>query len=118
MAERKNGLAALPAGLLRPTTQPEPEIAVDPGDTESRSSPTFDADEGRGEGAEPRTPAKPRRKRAPVTTGPAKGRKIHLPDDIHDRLWLLARQRRTTVSAVATEVLDRNLPRYKVEREG
>jgi hypothetical protein len=101
--------------LLRPTTQPEPETS--PGEPGEPPAVEEIEDQGRGEGAEPRAP-KPRRKRAPVTTGPAKGRKIHLPDDIHDRLWLLARQRRTTVSAVATEVLDRNLPRFRVEREG
>jgi hypothetical protein len=61
---------------------------------------------------------KPRKKRTPVKAGPTKGRKIHLPDDIHDRLWQLAHQRRTTVSAVAAEILDRNLPRFRVEREG
>ena len=26
--------------------------------------------------------------------GPLKGRKISLPDEVHDRLWLLARQRK------------------------
>ncbi|MBV8315511.1 MAG: hypothetical protein JOZ53_11290, partial [Planctomycetaceae bacterium] len=45
-------------------------------------------------------------------------RKLSLPADVHDRLWLYARQKRTTVSAVATEILDRNLPRFRVEREG
>jgi hypothetical protein len=30
---------------------------------------------------------------------------------------LLARQRRTTVSAVAIEILDKNPPRWRVERE-
>ena len=33
-----------------------------------------------------------------------------------DRLWMLARQRKTTVSAVANDLLDKNLPRWKVER--
>ena len=46
------------------------------------------------------------------------GLKLTLPDDFHDRLWLLARQRKTSVSAVATEILDRNLPRFTVSREG
>src|SRR5689334_4612427 len=89
MAERKSGLAALPAGLLRPTTQPEPE-------PESAEPPVVDEAEGQGGGtaAESRSP-KPRKRRAAITSGPSKGRKLHLPDDIHDRLWLLARQRRT-----------------------
>lgn len=60
---------------------------------------------------------KARKKRVPVG-GESRGRKLHLPDAIHDRLWLLARQRRTTVSAVAADLLDKNLPRFKVEREG
>jgi hypothetical protein len=37
---------------------------------------------------------------------------------VHDRLWLLARQKRKSVSAVAAEILDRNLPRFTVQREG
>ena len=30
--------------------------------------------------------------------GPLKGRKISLPDEVHDRLWLLARQRKQTIN--------------------
>jgi len=102
---------------LRPTTRPElepetPELADETG-------PAEDVDaQGRGDAAAESRAVKPRRKRAPVSSGPAKGRKLHLPDDIHDRLWLLARQRRTTVSAVAAELLDKVLPRWRVEREG
>jgi hypothetical protein len=47
-----------------------------------------------------------------------KGRKLHLPDDVHDRLQLLAFQKRSTISAVAAEILDRNLPRFRLDREG
>jgi hypothetical protein len=72
--------------------------------------------EGRGGGPESRTP-RARRKRPPVPTA-TKGRKLHLPDEIHDRLWMLARQRRSTVSAVATELLDKALPRWTITREG
>jgi hypothetical protein len=98
--------------LLRSTTPPEtipPESVEDQG--RAGESARVDA-------AESRTPApKSRRKRTPVG-GETKGRKLSLPDDVHDRLWLLARQRRTTVSAVAADILDRALPRFKVEREG
>ncbi len=67
---------------------------------------------------EPKETGRARRKRPPVSTKTT-GRKLHLPDDVHDRLWQLARQRRrTTVSIVATEILDRNLPRFTVSREG
>jgi hypothetical protein len=116
--ERKTGLGSLPAGLMRPTTPPEPAITPE--------APEADpAGEGRGvdrraaeamSAAASSTP-RPRRKRPAVSTKTT-GRKLHLPDDVHDRLWLLARQRRTTVSTVAAEILDRNLPRFKVEREG
>jgi hypothetical protein len=108
MAERKTGLAPLPTGLLRPTTPPEP--------AELTEEPT--AEEGRGDAAAESRPARARRKRPPVNGEKTRGRKLHLPDEIHDRLWLLARQKRTTVSAVATELLDKNLPRWRVEREG
>jgi hypothetical protein len=47
----------------------------------------------------------------------AGGRKLILPDPLHDRLWLLARQRRQSVSQVAAEILDRALPRFTVTRE-
>ncbi|HMB04233.1 MAG TPA: hypothetical protein VKP69_10910 [Isosphaeraceae bacterium] len=53
-----------------------------------------------------------------ATTVPARGCRISLPDEVHDRLWLLTRQRRTTASTVATEILDKNLPRWRVECEG
>ena len=106
----------MPTGLLRPTTRPESE----PADQVEEPATADDVEsQGRGDGAtEARAAVKTRKKRAPISAGPAKGRKLHLPDDIHDRLWLLARQRRTTVSAVAVEILDKNLPRWRVEREG
>jgi hypothetical protein len=116
--ERKTGLGSLPTGLMRPTTPPEPAIPPEP----PEAGP---ADEGRG--VDPRAAeavsaagvsAPKGRRRRPAVSSKTTGRKLHLPDDVHDRLWLLARQRRTTVSTVAAEILDRNLPRFKVEREG
>jgi len=117
--ERKTGLGSLPTGLLRPTTPPEPAFTLEPsGGLEDDGSGDQGEGQGRGENsAESRAPARARRKRAPVSTKTT-GRKLHLPDDIHDRLWLLARQRRQTVSAVAAELLDRALPRFSVTREG
>ena len=102
-SERKTGLGALPAGLLRPTTPletipPEPAAGVE-------------------EPAGSKPSGKARRKR-PAVASKATGRKLVLPDDVHDRLWLLARQRRQSVSAVAAEILDRNLPRFQITREG
>lgn len=47
-----------------------------------------------------------------------KGRKLSLPDSVFDRLQLTAIQRRKTFSTIATEILDRNQPRLRIEREG
>lgn len=102
---------------MRPTTPPEPTIPPEP-DADPGADDQVEAREGRGDGpAESKSPAKSRRKR-PTVASKTTGRKLILPDDVHDRLWLLARQRRQTVSAVAAEILDRNLPRFQVTREG
>jgi hypothetical protein len=110
-SERKGGLGTLPAGLLRPTTTP-PDAEAGPSSDVGEPA----GSQGGGASAEPKP--RTRTRRPPVTTEATKGRKLHLPDDVHDRLWQLARQRRKTVSAVAAEILDRNLPRFRVEREG
>lgn len=62
----------------------------------------------------------PRARRVKKTYSAAetKGRKLYLPDEIHDRLRLLAFTRREKVSTIAAEILDRNLPRLRIEREG
>ena len=120
-SERKTGLGSLPAGLLQPTTPPDRHtIPAEPEATAAAGDEGVDQAEARAGGpqAEGKAPLpRTRKKRAPVSTE-TKGRKLHLPDDVHDRLWLLARQRRTSVSTVAAEILDRNLPRYRIEREG
>ena len=87
---------------MQPTTDAEPVDAVDESRGDSHS-------------AESR-PAKARRKRVPVG-GETRGRKLSLPDAVYDRLQLLAIQRRATVSAIAAEILDRNLPRLRIERD-
>jgi hypothetical protein len=61
-----------------------------------------------------RKPAGPARKIGAATTG----RTIHLPEDIHDRLSLLARKQGMTVALLALDILDRALPRFKGVQEG
>jgi hypothetical protein len=51
-------------------------------------------------------------------TGKTKARNLRLTEDVHDRLWLLARQRKQTISAVANDLLDRDLPRWELKRQG
>jgi hypothetical protein len=46
------------------------------------------------------------------------GRRLDLSDDVHSRLKMLAYQRGRKISEVAQEVLDKNLPRYDVNRIG
>ncbi len=41
--------------------------------------------------------------------GEIRGRKFGLPDDVHDRLWQFAREKKITISAVAAGILDKNL---------
>jgi hypothetical protein len=43
-----------------------------------------------------------------------KGRKLTLPDGVFDRLVFTAIKRGSTASAVAAEILDRNLPRLRI----
>jgi hypothetical protein len=51
---------------------------------------------------------------APAASDKGKGRKLTLPDSIFERLVLTAIERGSTASAVAAEILDRNLPRLRI----
>jgi hypothetical protein len=77
------------------------------------------ADEMQGRGAAPAESrnGRPARRRRPAPEGETKGRKLSLPDSVYDRLQLLAIRRRATVSAIATEILDRNLPKLRIEQD-
>jgi hypothetical protein len=91
--------------LLRPTVH-EPagdELADAAADPESRGGT---AEEGK---AAPKA-----RKRRTAPTGKTRGFKIHLTEEIHDRLWLTARKRRMSVSAVAMLALDGYLPKLEI----
>jgi hypothetical protein len=94
--------------LLRPTAAAEAPESAAPDDA---------ADEGRGDAAQEPGVPKARRKRA-APAGKTKARNIRLSDDVHDRLWLLARQRKQTVSAVADDLLNKALPRWDLKRLG
>jgi hypothetical protein len=110
MAEKRNGLAPVPSALFRPTVAAADDApAEEPSDTGD--------DQGRGDepaALEGTARARPRRKSAPAAK--ARARNIRLSDDVHDRLWQLARQRRQSISAVADELLNRALPRFEVKR--
>jgi hypothetical protein len=102
--------------LLRPTSAPtavEVETATGDGPDEAEA-------EGRGDqhADAQATPARTRARRRAAPAGKTKARNIRLSDDVHDRLWLLARQRKQTLSAVANELLDKALPRWELKRQG
>jgi hypothetical protein len=100
--------------LLRSTAPPaEPEPADDAAPVDEEET------EGRGGAADaPVASPRPRARRKATNPSKTKARNIRLSDDVHDRLWLLARQRRQTVSAVADELLNKALPRWELKRQG
>ena len=103
------GIAALPSALIPQAapTQPEPTTAA-----ASDESVNTEQSSGAGE-------VKPRRRvrRDRVTGGETHGRKLTLPDSVFDRLQLTAIQKRKTISAIATEILDRNLPKLRITND-
>jgi hypothetical protein len=82
-------------------------------------SPTDDQ-AGAEQGAESPLPApRPRSRRRKIDPGEkTRGHKLSLPDAVFERLELTAIRRRSTVSAIAAEILDRNLPRLRIEQDG
>jgi hypothetical protein len=62
---------------------------------------------------------KPRARRRRIDPGEkTRGHKLSLPDAVFERLELTAIRRKSTVSAIAAEILDRNLPRLRIEQDG
>jgi hypothetical protein len=115
MASQSRGVPTLPSTLIRPTTPPPPaEPEPTPVDPEDVAEPA----EGQGRG-EPRAIATPksRRRRPSGPTEKTNKRGLYLTDTVWDRLQLEAIRKRTTVSAVAGDVLERNLPRLRIERD-
>lgn len=110
--------------MLRPTVpRVVPADAAELPDDDDAAELAADASaddqaEGRGGASAESRPAAPksRRRRRPAATGQLKARNVHLSDDVHDRLWMLARQRKQTVSAVLNDLLDKQLPRWEVKR--
>jgi hypothetical protein len=94
--------------LLRSTAEPAENVPPDDAEAEGRGDQPGDP---------AASPARARRRR-PAPAAKTKARNLRLSDDVHDRLFLLARQRKTTVSAVANELLDKALPRWEMKRLG
>ena len=110
----------LPTGILQPTTPPEParSTRVDPPPAAGQGG-----DGSAEEGPEPapgtkaaRSPKRVRGKTAAAGAEKVEGLKLYLSEDVRFRLRMLAFQRGKKISTVANEVLDRNLPRWNLER--
>lgn len=102
----------MPAALIRPTTPTPPEA-----NGEDVVGPPEDAaegdDQGRGEAnGSPRRSA--RRKPKPAAGEKSSAHKLTLPDSVFTRLELQAIKKGSTASAIAAEILDRNLPRLRI----
>jgi hypothetical protein len=122
MASTNNprGIPSIASTLIRPTTKPTPREDAEAEKGEAAAEDRDDqADAGEGQGGSTGSkPSRSRRRSRPAPGGEVKGRKLSLPDDLYDRLQLQAIQKRTTISAVAADILDRNLPRFRIERDG
>jgi hypothetical protein len=110
MASNPRGVPPLGPALIRPTLpEPEPVADDEPGDqVEGQGGPTADA--------RPIAP-RVRRRRADRPAEKTSKRGLYLARGVWERLQLEAIRRQTTVSAVAGDILERNLPRLRIERD-
>ena len=114
MASNANrGVPPLGPALIRPTQQqPEPDAEAVAAEQGSDDEPAA------GQAAESRTaPARGRRRRADRAHNKTGKRGLYLTDAVWQRLQLEAIRKGTTVSAVAGDLLERNLPRLRIERD-
>lgn len=109
---RSTGLGTV--SILRPTV-PKDDLS-DPSEAPD-AQPDDATDQSRGgeQATETRAP-RPRRKRPPAG-GKTTPRKYSVPDEVHERAELLAIKRKTSVSAIVADILDRNLPRLRIESD-
>jgi hypothetical protein len=102
--------------LIRPKLpEPEPTPAPDPVTEEEPIEPL----EEQGGSAHDSRPAAPRarRRRADRPAEKTSKRGLYLGKGVWERLQLEAIRRQTTVSAIAGDILERNLPRLRIERD-
>jgi hypothetical protein len=104
----------MPAALIRPTAMPTPPESNGDTGAELLEDPVDGEGQSRGEASGSTRRASKRRPRASAVGDKGKGRKLTLPDAVFDRLVLTAIKKGSTASAVAAEILDRNLPRLRI----
>jgi hypothetical protein len=102
----------MPAAMIRPTSTTPPESNGNPGG-EPIEDPAEGDGQGRGESnGNPRKP--PRRRSKPTAGEKASAHKLTIRDSVFNRLELHAIKRGSTASAIAEEILDRQLPRHRI----
>jgi hypothetical protein len=79
-------------------------------------TPVDDVTAEQGDSSAPTTAPRARRRRPPAA-GAGRGHKLTLPDGVFERLELTAIRKRSTVSKVAADILDKNLPRLRIEQD-
>jgi macrodomain Ter protein organizer (MatP/YcbG family) len=105
----------VPNLLIRPTS-PAPQATEAEASQGELEEPVEQADQGRGDQRTSAAPkARRRRPSAPVEKTSKRG--VYLSDAVWERLQLEAIRKKTTVSAIANDVLDRNLLRLRIERD-
>lgn len=97
----------MPSTLIRQTQPEQVEPTVEPDDQ----------GDGQGRGGDSRPVPKPRKRRPVAPSEKTSKRGLYLTDAVWQRLQLAAVQRKTNVSAIAGDVLERNLPRLRIERD-
>jgi hypothetical protein len=120
MASNSRGVPALSAALIRPTRpEDEPDPTAGPPEAGGADEP---ADQGGGQGrgaSDPRpAPRGGRRRRVDKPADKTDKRGLYLTRSVWERLQLEAIRKHTTASAIAGDILERNLPRLRIEREG
>jgi hypothetical protein len=96
-----------------PSTPTPPEQAEPLAESDDSAEPA----DGQGRGLDSRPPAARPRKRRPIAPSEKTSKRgLYLTDAVGQRLQLAAVPRKTNVSAIAGDVLERNLPRLQIER--
>jgi hypothetical protein len=103
----------MPAALIRPTAMPTPPEANGETNGEPLEDPADGEGQGRGE-ANGSARRAPKRRSKPAVGEKSSAHKLTLPDSVFTRLELTAIKRGSTASAIAAEILERNLPRLRI----
>jgi hypothetical protein len=101
----------LPSALIRQTAPLDDQA-------EAIEAEVIDQAEGQGRGQDSRPATRTTRRRKPATTATTTSKRgLYLTDATWEKLQLEAIRKRTSVSAVAGELLERKLPRLRIERD-